>query len=333
MAIPVRPSSLLWGLFLLLGGAALALRLRTPESSALPWITAAILLLLTLRVTTMLREWRQRRLPGTRILLPSLLLVEGLGLILSSASHLALQLRLGTALALELLLLVLAVRAWRLSQKLPGAWPEDRIAAAFEAFVPPRAARLLALELVVLGSAIQFLFGGFRSPAPPGFSLHKETFLRAFLPVLPLLIPTDLFLIHALFPRMAPWLRWLLHFSTLYSVLWMVGLYATLRQRPHQLDGTHLNLYMGLLGSLHLRREQVVSAAPLPEFEDDWAKRQYLKGMHKLLRTGAPAVELRLSEAVCRMELLGPGSRKLDRVAVSVDDPSAFLAALGRPCA
>jgi hypothetical protein len=333
MALRPSPSALLWGLFLVLGGTALVLRLRTPESQALPWITATILLLLTLRVITMLRDWQQGRLPGTRILLPSLLLVEGLGLILSTASHLALQIRLGTALALELLLLVLAVRAWRQSQFLRGVWPEDRIALAFEAFVPPRAAHLMAIELVMLGSAIQFLIGGFCSPAPPGFSLHKETFLRAFLPVLPLLIPTDLFLIHALFPHMAPGLRWFLHVSTFYSVLWMVGLYATLRQRPHQIDPTRLTLHMGLLGSLDLRREQVVSAALLPDFDDDWAKRQYLKGMHKLLRTGAPVVELRLSEAVGKMGLLGPVTRKFDRVAVSVDDPSAFIAALGQPCA
>ncbi|MBK9795360.1 MAG: hypothetical protein IPP58_02475 [Holophagaceae bacterium] len=333
MALRPRPSALLWGLLVALGVALVVVRLRAPGSSALPWLTTALFLLLSLRVLTLLWDWRQARIPGSRLLLPLVILLEGLGLVLSGASQLALRLRLGTALLLEVLLLLLAVRAWRTARTLPGTWPEDRITAAFEAFVPPRAARLLALELVMLGSAMRFLLGGFRSPAPPGYSLHKETFLRAFLPVLPLLIPTDLFLIHALFPRMAPWLRWVLHVSTLYSVLWMVGLYATLRQRPHQLDGTQLNLHMGLLGSLHLSREQVVSAAALPEFQDDWAKRQYLKGMHKLLRTGAPAVELRLSEAVSRMGLLGPGSRKLDRVAVSVDDPSAFLAALGRPCA
>jgi hypothetical protein len=77
----------------------------------------------------------------------------------------------------------------------------------------------------------------------------------------------------------------------------------------------------------------ILSAAPLPEFEDDWAKRQYMKGMHRLLRTGAPAVELRLAETVTSRGLLGPSSRRLDRVAVSVDDPSAFIAALGHPCA
>ncbi len=332
MATRLRPSSLLWGFFLALGGTALVLRLRAPGHRALPWITAALLALLSLRVVALIRDWWLKRMPGTRILLPTVILVEGLGLLLTRTSQLALQLRLGTALVLEILLLVLAVRAWRTSRALAGHWPEDRIAVAFEAFVPPRAARLMALELVTLGSALRFLFGGFRNPAPPGFSLYKETFLRAFLPVLPLLIPTDLFLLHALFPRMAPWLHWFLHFSTVYSVLWMVGLYATLKQRPHQVDGSSVSLHMGLLGSLQLRRDLIVAAAPLPEFEDDWAKRHYMKGTHRLLRTGAPAVELRLAEAVISTGLLGPGAQRCDRVAVSVDDPSAFLAALAHPC-
>lgn len=329
----IRPSSLLWGLFLALGGVALVLRLRVPGHPAMPWITAVLLCLLALRVVSLIRGWRLGQMPGTRILLPALILVEGLGLILTRTPDRALNLRLGTALVLEVLLLILAVRAWRDTRALPGAWPEERIATAFEAFVPPRAARLMALELVMLGSAIRFLFGGFREPAPPGFGLHKETFLRAFLPVLPLLIPTDLFFIHVLFPRMAPWLRWFLHGSTVYSVLWMIGLYATLKQRPHQVDETFVSLHMGLLGSLRLRKDQILSAAPLPEFDDDWTKRDYMQGVHKLVRTGAPAVELRLTEAVASTGLLGPSSRRCDRVAVSVDDPSAFLAALGHPCA
>lgn len=329
----IRPSSLLWALFLLLGGTALVLRLRAPAHRALPLLAAALLVLLALRVATLVRDWLRERSPSTRILLPAVILAEGLGLLLTRTSHLAFQVRLGTALALEILLLILAVRAWRAARLLPGAWPEDRIATAFEAFVPPRAARLMALELVLLGSALRFLGGGFRAPAPAGFSLHQETFLRAFLPVLPLLLPADLFLVHALFPRMAPWLRGCLHFATVYAVLWMVGLYATLRQRPHTVDATAVSLHMGLLGSLTLRREQILSAAPLPEFDDDWARREHMKGMHKLLRTGAPAVELRLTDKVACTGPLGPSDLHSDRVAVSVDEPAAFLAALGRPCA
>jgi hypothetical protein len=286
-----------------------------------------------MRLVALVWDWRRGRIPGTRTLLPALLLAEGLGLVLTRASHLALQVRLGTALVLEILLLALAVRAWRAARVLPRAWPEDRIAAAFEAFVPPRAARLMALELVMLGSAIRFLFGGFRAAAPPGFSLHQETFLRAMLPALPLLIPTDLFLIHALFPRMAPGWRWFLHLSTIYAVLWMIGLYATLKQRPHQVDDANVNLNMGLLGSMSFPRRLLVSIASLPEFEDDWAKREHMKGVYKLMRTGAPAVELRLAEPVACVGLLGPSAMKYDRVAVSVDDPPAFIAALEHPCA
>lgn len=333
MARHIRPPALLWGLFLTLGLVALVLRVGSPEHRALPWLTATLLVLLALRVVAMTVEWSRHKLAGTRILLPALLLVEGLGLFLTGTSQIALRLRLGTALTLEALLLVLAVGAWRAARTHPGAWPEDRIATALAAFVPPQAARLMALELVMLGSAIGFLCGGFRKPAPVGFSLHKETFLRAFLPALPLLIPADLFLLHALLPRMAPWLRWTMHLSTVYAVLWMVGLYATLKARPHQVGETSVSLRMGLLGSLELRKDQIISATPLPEFDDDWAKHHYMKGMHKLIRTGAPVVELRLTEPVISQGVLGAKAKPLDRVAVSVDEPSAFLSALGSPCA
>ena len=333
MALRLRSSPLLWGLFVALAVAALGLRLRVPGHPALPWVAGALLGFLAVRVGVLALDWRKGLVPGTRLLLPGILLAEGLGLTMTGASQWALAMRLGTALVLELALLGLAFRTLRRAWTVQARWPEDRIGAAFEAFVPPRAARIMALELVMLGSAFRFLFGGFRQPTPPGFSLHKETFLRSMLPVMPLLIPTDLFLIQVLFPGMSVGWRWFMHLSTLYAVVWMVGLYATLRQRPHQVDAVQVSLHMSLLGSMSFPRNWVVSATPLPEFDDDWAKRDHMKGMHTLLRTGAPAVELRLSEPVARTGILGPSPRLSNRVAVSVDDPAAFLAALGRPCA
>ena len=327
-----RPSSLLLGLFRVLGGLALILRLRVPGSRDLPWLTAALLALLALRVAGLVRDWRLARVSGTRILLPAVVLVEGMGLVLTGASHLALQLRLATALALELLLLVLAARAWSTARSLAGAWPEDRIASAFEAFVPPRAARLMALELVLLGSALHFLSGGFRDPAPAGFSHHRESALRAFLPALPLLIPGDVLFLHALFPRMTPWLRWALHGSTLYAVLWMFGYYAALKARPHQIRDGLVHLRLGLLKAVSFPVDQVRSAISLPNFDDDWTRRAHLKGVQQLVAKGCPVLELALAEPARVTGLLGPG-QPADRLTVSVDDPSAFLAALGRPCA
>jgi hypothetical protein len=309
---------------------ALILRLRTPTHPALPLLAATLLVLLALRVATLVRDWLRELMPGTRLLLPAVILAEGLGLILTRASHLALQLRLGTALALEILLLVLAVRALRSARNLPGAWPEDRIATAFEAFVPPRAARLMALELVMLGSAIRFLFGGYRAAAPAGFSHHREAALRAILPAIPLMIPGDFMLVHALFRGLAPWLRWTLHGSTVYAVLWLVGFYATLKARPHQVQEGWVDLHLGLLKSVTFPLSHLLSISPLPEFDDDWARHAHMKGMQKLVAKGNTILELKLSEPVRVLGLLGPG-RPTDRLAVSVDDPAAFLAALGHP--
>ncbi len=332
MASRFRPSSLLWGLVLALGGVALVLRLWAPRHVALTWITFSLLMLLAMRLVALLHDWRLGQIPGTRILLPALILTEGLGLVLTQASPRALQLRLGTALILELLLLILAVRAWRTARTLPGTWPEDRIAGAFEAFVPPRVARLMALELVMLGSAVRFLLGGFREAAPTGFSHHREAALRAILPAVPLMIPGDFLLMKAISTGLAPWLRWTLHGSTVYAVLWLVGLYATLKARPHQLREGCVELHLGLMKACSFPVGLVASVAPLPEFEDDWARHAYMKGVAKLVAKGNAVLELRLSEPIRVTGLLGPG-RPTQRLAVSVDDPAAFLAALARPCA
>ncbi len=332
MTFSVRPSSLLWGTFLALGAAALVLRLRQPDHLALPLLTAALLALLALRLLAMLIDWRAGQLPLTRLLLPAVVLAEGLGLAMTGASGAATTIRFATAAGLELLLLVLAARVLTQAKAQPGQWPEDRIAAAFSAFVPARAARLMALELVMLGSALRFLAGGFRTGAPEGFSHHREAALRAILPAIPLMIPGDFLLTTVLFKGLAPWLRWVLHGSSAYGVLWLVGYYATLKARPHRLHDGQLELNLGLMKSVSLPVGHILSAGPLPAFADDWARHAYLKGVEKLVAKGNTVLELRLSEPVRVTGLLGLG-RPTCRLAVSVDEPSGFLAALGRPCA
>ena len=310
--------------------AALVIRLGVPGHRALPWITAALLGLLALRVATLILDWRRGRIPGTRILLPAVILVEGWGLVLAGASGLALDLRLGTALVLEFLLLILAFRAWQTVEAASRSLARRPHRRCLRGLRSPRAARLMALELVMLGGALRFLFGGFRDPVPEGHSLHREAALGSFLPALPLLIPGDLLLIRVLFSGAPSWLRWTLHLSTVYAVLWLFGLYAGLKRRPHRVTNEAVELNIGPVKSLRLRREQILEVSPLPEFDDDWARLRHMKGLHRLMTPGPAVLELRLSEPVPARNLLGPTAPK-NRVAVSVDDPAAFLAALGQP--
>ncbi|WP_306590013.1 hypothetical protein [Geothrix sp. 21YS21S-4] len=286
--------------------------------------------LAALRLPGLGRDWRAGRIPATRLLLPGVILVEGVGAALAPASRWVLPLKLGTALGLEVLLVGLAFRAWR--RAAPGTWPEERLASALEAFLPPRVARLVALEMTTLWGALRFLVGGFRAPAPAGFSLHRQAALGSLLPVLPLLLPGDVLLIRALLSGAPTWLRWTLHLSTAYAVLWLVGLYAAMKERPHQIRGEAVELRVGAGRSLRVRRDQISSATPFPDFEDDWTRRAHLRDLHRLITPGPPIVELRFREPVAGLGLLGP-TRARWGAAVSVDEPAAFLAALGHPCA
>lgn len=274
-------------------------------------------------------EARRGLLAWTRMLLPAVILMEGLGLLGLEGSRAAGALRLALAGLLELALLGFA--AWRFLRlpPEPGVLPEDHLAKPLEAFFPPRAARLMALELVILGSALRFLAGGWRRPDPPGFSMSKEATLGVLLPVLPLLLVADLLLLELLLRHLRPWLRLLVHALDLYGLLWITGLWAALRRRPHTLDDQgRLRLHHAFLGHLELHQDQIEAVEELPEFPDDWARLRFMKGVAQLQTPGPAQLLLKLREPLRPMGLLGPGKAK-DRVLISVDEPEALIEALG----
>jgi hypothetical protein len=235
--------------------------------------------------------------------------------------------RLGTAVALEIAFVVVAVRELRRS--VAGAEPiEARIARAFSALLPLRAARLVAFELVIVGSALRFVLGGWRRSVPAGFTYHRESGLRMLLPILPLLALGDVLLIDlVLLPDAVTWLRVIVHGLAIYGLLWLVGLYASLRARPHQLADGKLTLYRGILRRLEVPVDQIASIDPLPSFADDWKKRAYLKGAIRVDVAGPAVLELRLHTAARPTGVLGEGAAGT-RVLVSVDEPASFTAAI-----
>lgn len=313
-----------------LGG--LLLRWRWPGLSwqgrpAHAWAGLALLLLLGLRILAMAWEALRRRLPWTRLLLPGVLLVEGVGLLVHAGPH-GQALRLATALALEGLFLLLAVRAWLRRPRVLGAFPEDALIPAFEAFLPPGLARLTALELVMLGGALRFLLGGWRRPDPEGFGYTRKAGLGMILPVLPLLLVGDVVLLEALTRHAPPWLRFLLHALGLYGLLWLTGLWASMRARPHTVRAGVATFHRGIPASLSLPLEGIEGVEAMPAFRDDWARLAFMRQVMTFGARGAPCLLLKLKEPAAPLGLLGPGRPKA-RVRVFVDDPEGLRRALG----
>jgi hypothetical protein len=277
----------------------------------------AVLALLGIRLAAMAWRVARRELPWPRLLLPALVLLAGLG------GSLAWEVRIGIGVLLEVAVIVIAIRELRRST---GELPEVRIARGLEALVPERLARLIAFELVIVGCAVRFLAGQQR-PAS-GFTYHRESGLRMLLPILPLLGIGDLLLLElVILPEAATWLRIAVHALAAYSLIWLVGLYASARARPHRVRDGRLELHRGLLRRVEVPVTQIASIAPLPSFADDWKRRAYGKGAIRVDLAGAPILELRLHAPVRSIGVLGDGAPST-RVLVAVDDPDAFVAAV-----
>lgn len=288
----------------------------------------ALLLLVALRMALIAARAWHGRLPWTRLLVPGVFLIEGAGLLFSHAPGPWRAAKLVTGLALEVgLLALMAHRFFRLAPE-PGVLPEDHLAKPLTAFLPPRVARIIAKEVVLLGSALRFLAGGWRRPDPPGFSYHRESAFAAILPALPLLLLADFLLLEVLLRHLKPMTRLLIHAVDVYGVIWVLGLWASFRRRPHTVEGDAIRLHKGLLAHLDLSKSQIVSIGPVPTFDDDWARLRFTRTAHDFQMPGATPLLLELSVPVRVMGLLGPGRPKT-RVLVAADDPEALRQKLG----
>jgi hypothetical protein len=293
------------------------------------WLVAlgVSLVLLAVRIAVLAAAARHGEMRWSRLLLPAIFLVEGLGIWWEGGGHVWQVARFATAIALELALVVLAIHhLWRAPHS--DELPEDRLARPLERLLPPRAARLIALELVVLGLALRFIVGGWRRPLPAGFTYHREAVLRMLLPVLPLMAAADVVLLElVILPHAARWLRIVVHVLAIYGVLWMIGLWASFRGRPHRIHAGRAMLHRGLLRHVEVSLDRIASIGVMPSFSDDWKLRAYRKGAIRIDISGPTILDLRLRAPVRPIGVLGRGPAS-DHLLVAVDDPTAFIAAL-----
>lgn len=292
------------------------------------WLTALgiSLAMLASRIVILAVAVHRGELRWSRLLLPGIFLVEGLGIWWGDGGSTWQSVRLVTAIALELALVVLAIhQVWRAPRG--DELSDDRLARPLENLLPPRVARLIALELTVVGLALRYLFGGWREPARPGFTYHRDAVLRMMLPALPLMAAADVVLLElVILPNVARWIRIVVHILALYGALWVIGLWASFRTRPHQINGARAILHRGLMRHVEVPLDLVASVRPMPSFGDDWKLRAYRKGAIRIDVAGAATLEIRLRAPIQSIGPLGPG-RSSDRVLVSADDPTAFITA------
>ena len=236
---------------------------------------------------------------------------------------------LGMGAALELAVLALAaVRARRLVRRLredAGRPLILRLADALEEIgIPRRVARILTTEAATMELA---LTGWVRRAPRGGFSSHRTHGSLAIHGVLIFLIATETVALHLLIAQASAIGAWISTGTSIYAALWLIGDAHALRLGRIRVERDAVVIEIARRWAAIVPRRAIAAARPETALAHD-ARGRPAPGT-LALAVEAPTVVLELSEPVTARGPFGL-TRTGTRVALTVDDPAGFLAALAR---
>ena len=194
-------------------------------------------------------------------------------------------------------------------------------------FVPRPLARIIALEPRIWLSIFIWLF---RRPRPSAitFAYAGDSVLGIFLIAAAFSAPIEVLLVEALIPW--GWLRLGLGLLEIYTIVWLLGYWASLAVLPHRLDVTRLMLHYGLLLDAAIPYTNIATiirerrTAPTErEGYSSVAERQELA----LVIGGATNVTLTLQAPQTFSGLLRQ-TPPVTTILLKVDEPDRFVAAI-----
>lgn len=248
------------------------------------------------------------------------ILPAGASLGLWVVAFLGLAVEAGAA-TLTVLRLRTAVRGARRALRDGASFVAALEAGLVQAVGAPWIAAALAREI----GAVRFgVFGWLRRGARTGggrFSMHRDGRFVTLIGVIVYLLAVETVAVHLLVARASVLAAWVLTATSLYAALWLLGDLHAVRLTPAVIAGGLLRLDVGLRWRLAVPLDRIAgaelvpTAAPCPAADLDVSP------------SGAPNVLLTLSAPVCATGPLGI-TRRVSTVAVHVDQPTAFIAAL-----
>lgn len=184
-------------------------------------------------------------------------------------------------------------------------------AGLFAARIPARAATILASELAVVVLA---LTGWFRRP-PPGAMSMRSTGWMTIPWLIGFLLIGETIATHLLVAMWSPLAAWIATASSAYLLLWVIADTQAIRLYPVAISGATLHVRLGVRWR---------AAIPLAEVASITEIRAVPEGALDLALF-EPTVLVTLRTPAVLHGLLGK-QRRGDRIALTIDDPKAFIA-------
>lgn len=185
----------------------------------------------------------------TKWAMPILIVAE---IVMVRSGMLNLQAAVGMVVGIEsLLALVAGAQVFRMLRRYRrdraaklDAW--SALEASFAELLPRRAARIVTLEFQLWACLVLWVFRRRRAD-PSMFTYHKRSIFGVFLLAALFSSPVEILLFEFLIPW--AWLKVVLLLASVYSVFWLVGLYASQVTLPHRLEAEGVRLHAGALAS------------------------------------------------------------------------------------
>ena len=122
---------------------------------------------------------------------------------------------------------------------------------------------------------------------------------------------TELVVVHGLLLMLWPKIVWPLSVATLLSIIWLIGWIRSWARLPHRLDKDVLQLHCGSLRSVNIPLTQITQVRSLQPGDLRQA------GVRNIVPLAHPNRLIELAVSL-------PGRRPVDKIAIRLDDPSAF---------
>ncbi len=210
-------------------------------------------------------------------------------------------------------LLVRIRRVIRGARAARDAGPIAALEAGFVAArIPARVAAIFASELGAVGLA---LTGWSRRPRP-GFAMRSTGWLL-YAGVFGFLIVVETAAAHIALVMWKPVIAWISTISSAYALVWLAGDAHAIRLYPVAIAGDTLRVMIGVRWRAAIRLADITSVTETHSVPDGALSLALIE----------PTVLLTLRAPVEVVGLLGR-RRRADRIALTIDDPRAFIAAV-----
>ncbi len=152
-----------------------------------------------------------------------------------------------------------------------------------------------------------------------GFTYHSKNGYQNLLIALLLMGSFEMIGVHLLVLQWSPLVAWILTGLGFYSCLWIMGLLASVKQRPIVLYSDSLKICIGILWTIHVPLEYIESIRSVDSEGFDFKQSDYVKAVSM----GTPDFVLQLKEPVVAYGPYGT-QKQTTQIGLTVDAPQRF---------